>query len=114
MNAWIGMLKENAALFGAEPDTGDLYTKLYQKSLEGDPDCGGVLCMNYMAGEGVTHIDNGRPFNPLEKVDPDTTLSLEDRKEGGLGIFLVKKSMDMVEYKYENGNNILIIKKNLR
>ena len=62
MNAWIGMLKENAALFGAEPDTGDLYTKLYQKSLEGDPDCGGVLCMNYMAGEGVTHIDNGRPF----------------------------------------------------
>ena len=48
------------------------------------------------------------------EVEPDTTLSLEDRKEGGLGIFLVKKSMDMVEYKYENGNNILIIKKNLR
>ena len=62
----------------------------------------------------ISFIDNGRPFNPLEKVDPDTTLSLEDRKEGGLGIFLVKKSMDMVEYKYENGNNILIIKKNLR
>ena len=74
MNAWIGMLKENAALFGAEPDTGDLYTKLYQKSLEGDPDCGGVLCMNYMAGEGVTHIDNGRPFF-IRKPDSNFTLA---------------------------------------
>lgn len=74
MNAWIGMLKENAALFGAEPDTGDLYTKLYQKSLEGDPDCGGVLCMNYMAGEGVTHIDNGRPF-VIRRPDSNFTLA---------------------------------------
>lgn len=74
MNAWIGMLKENAALFGAEPDTGDLYTKLYQKSLEGDPDCGGVLCMNYMAGEGVTHIDNGRPFF-IRRPDSSFTLA---------------------------------------
>ena len=74
MNAWVGMLKENAALFGAEPDTGDLYTKLYQKSLEGDPDCGGVLCMNYMAGEGVTHIDNGRPFF-IRRPDSNFTLA---------------------------------------
>ncbi|MBR5358470.1 MAG: ATPase [Clostridiales bacterium] len=74
MNAWIGMLKENASLFGAEPDTGDLYTKLYEKSLEGDPDCGGLLCMNYMAGEGVTHIDNGRPF-VIRRPDSNFTLA---------------------------------------
>lgn len=74
MNAWVGMLKENAALFGAEPDTGNLYTKLYQKSLEGDADCGGVLCMNYMAGEGVTHIDNGRPFF-IRRPDSNFTLA---------------------------------------
>ncbi len=61
-NAWAGVLKETAELFGAAPDTGDLYTKLYQKSLEGDPDCGGVTVCNYLAGEGVTHMDAGRPL----------------------------------------------------
>ena len=62
MNAWAGILRETAELFGSEVDTGTLYTKLYQKSLEGDPDCGGVLVCNYMAGEGVTHLDEGRPM----------------------------------------------------
>ena len=61
-NAWVSVLKETAALFGAEPSSGELYTKLYEKSLEGDVDCGGVLVCNYMAGEGVTHMDAGRPM----------------------------------------------------
>ena len=61
-NAWVSLLGETARLFGAEPDTGTLYTKLYEKSLEGDPDCGGVLVCNYLAGEGVTHMDAGRPL----------------------------------------------------
>lgn len=61
-NAWVGVLGEAARLFGAEPDTGELYTRLYQKSLEGGPDCGGVLVCNYLAGEGVTHMDAGRPL----------------------------------------------------
>ena len=61
-NAWVGLLGEAAALFGAKPDTGELYTKLYEKSLEGDADCGGVLVCNYLAGEGVTHMDAGRPL----------------------------------------------------
>ena len=61
-NAWVGVLGEAARLFGTEPDTGTLYTKLYEKSLEGDPDCGGVLVCNYLAGEGVTHMDAGRPL----------------------------------------------------
>ena len=61
-NAWAGVLKETAQLFGASPDTGELYTRLYEKSLEGDPDCGGVLVYNNLAGEGVTHLDQGRPM----------------------------------------------------
>ena len=61
-NAWVGVLGEAARLFGAQPDMGTLYTKLYEKSLEGDPDCGGVLVCNYLAGEGVTHMDAGRPL----------------------------------------------------
>ena len=61
-NAWVGVLKETAQLLGADPSTGEVYTKLYEKSLEGDPDCGGVLVCNYLAGEGVTHMDAGRPM----------------------------------------------------
>ena len=61
-NAWVGVLKEAANLLGGDPSTGEVYTKLYEKSLEGDPDCGGVLVCNYMAGEGVTHLDEGRPM----------------------------------------------------
>lgn len=62
MNAWVSLLGETAALFGAEVSTGELFTKLYQKSLEGEADCSGVLTYNYMAGEGVTHLDEGRPM----------------------------------------------------
>ena len=61
----------------------------------------------------IQFLDNGRPFNPLEKEDADTTLSAEDREIGGLGILMVKKSMDAVAYSYENGYNILTIKKGL-
>lgn len=62
LNAWVGVLRESAALLGAECESGEVYTKLYEKSLEGDPDCGGVLVCNYLAGEGVTHFDAGRPM----------------------------------------------------
>lgn len=61
----------------------------------------------------LTFIDSGRPFNPLEKSDPDTTLSAEEREIGGLGIFLVKKTMDLIEYDFKDGQNILKIKKSV-
>ena len=51
------------------------------------------------------------PYDPLKKADPDITLSADDREVGGLGIFLVKKTMDDVSYEYKNGQNILRIKK---
>ncbi len=61
----------------------------------------------------VQFLDNGKPFNPLEKQDADTTLSAEERDIGGLGILMVKKSMDAVDYTYEDGKNILTIQKSL-
>jgi len=60
-----------------------------------------------------TFIDNGVPYDPLKKDDPDTTLSAEERDTGGLGIYMVKKSMDEVVYEYKNGQNILKIKKRI-
>ena len=56
-------------------------------------------------------MDWGKPFNPLEKQDADITLSAEERGIGGLGILMVKKSMDAVDYRYENGENILTLTK---
>ena len=73
-NAWVSVLKETANLFGADPSNGEVYTKLYQKALEGDPDCGGILVCNYMAGEGVTHLDEGRPM-VVRRPDSKFTLS---------------------------------------
>ncbi len=61
----------------------------------------------------ITFIDNGVPYDPLAKSDPDTTLSAEEREIGGLGIYMVKKSMDAVTYEYKNGQNILKIKKTM-
>ena len=55
----------------------------------------------------ITFIDNGIPYNPLAKADPDVTLSAEERAIGGLGIYMVKKSMDKMEYEYKGKQNIL-------
>ena len=57
--------------------------------------------------------DNGKPYNPLDSKEPDITASAEDRSIGGLGIFMVKKMLDKVEYKYVDNYNILTLTKNL-
>ena len=62
----------------------------------------------------ITFIDKGVPYDPLAKEDPDITLTAEERGIGGLGIFMVKKSMDDVAYEYKDGQNILTIKKSLK
>ena len=61
----------------------------------------------------ISFIDNGVPYDPLAKDDPDITLSAEERKIGGLGIYMVKKTMDQISYEYKDGQNILKIKKNI-
>lgn len=58
--------------------------------------------------------DAGMPFNPLEKEDPDITLSADERPVGGLGIYICKSMMDSIDYRYEDGNNILVLKKRVR
>ena len=62
----------------------------------------------------ITFIDQGVPYDPLAKLDPDVTLSAEEREVGGLGIYIVKKSMDEITYEYKEGRNILRIRKELQ
>ena len=57
----------------------------------------------------IEYEDSGTPFNPLEINDPDTTLNIEEREVGGLGIFMVKKLMDAIKYRYEDNKNILLL-----
>ena len=95
MNAWAGILRETAELFGGEVDTGTLYTKLYQKSLEGDPDCGGIITYNYLAGEGVTHLDGGRPM-VVRRPDSSFTLANFLRSQLYATMATLKIGMDIL------------------
>ena len=61
----------------------------------------------------ITFIDSGVPYNPITTEEPDTSLSAEERKIGGLGIFMVKKTMDDMTYEYTNNCNILRITKKI-
>lgn len=61
----------------------------------------------------ITFMDNGKPFDPTQKLDPDISLSAEERQIGGLGIFMTKKMMDDVRYEYSKGKNILTLKKGI-
>ena len=61
----------------------------------------------------ISFADSGTPYNPLEKEDPDVTLSAEEREIGGLGIYMTKEFMDHVSYEYRDGKNILTMRKKL-
>ncbi len=89
----------NIARYAYAPDTGEATIRLQADE----------------SGHSVTvqFADRGIPFDPLAKEDPDVTLTAEKRQIGGLGIFMVKKSMDDLHYEYRDGQNILTFKKNL-
>ncbi len=87
----------NVAMYAYAPGTGDVTVAV-------DFDDGSRTV-------SITFIDRGVAFDPLAKEDPDVTLPAEQRKIGGLGIFLVKKTMDDVAYRREGDKNILCIKK---
>ena len=61
----------------------------------------------------LTFLDKGMPYDPLQKEDPDVSLSAEDRPIGGLGVYLVKKTMDHVAYEYRHNQNVLTIQKRI-
>ena len=62
----------------------------------------------------INIIDSGAPFDPTQKSDPDTSLPVEERSIGGLGIFLVRQVMDTVSYRRDDGKNILTFTKNIK
>lgn len=62
LNAWVGLFKEFAEAFGVEVDMNKLFATLYNKALEGDSDCGGLLAYNYFSGEHITGFEEGRPL----------------------------------------------------
>ena len=82
-----------------------------------DPDIGTATVRVDVLGDppsvDITFIDNGIPYDPLAKEDPNVKLPAKDRRIGGLGIFMVKKNMDDVKYEYIDGHNILTMKKGL-
>lgn len=92
-------LFSNIANYAYAPGRGDATIRV---NVSGDP-----------AVAEITFIDKGMKYNPLEREDPDISLPAEEREIGGLGVFMVKKSMDDVAYRYEDGQNILTIKKQL-
>ncbi len=95
-NAWAAVLKEAAQLFGADPSNGELFAGLYRKSLEGDADCGGVLVCNYLAGEGITHLDAGRPM-VVRRPDSRFTLANFFRSQLYSTMATLKLGMEILE-----------------
>lgn len=80
------------------------------------PDKDGEAVIRVSEADGIvelTFIDSGIPYDPLKKEDPDITLSSQERQVGGLGIYLVKKNMDTVAYRYEDNRNMLTMTKAL-
>ena len=99
INIAIDELFSNIAHYAYNPETGDATVRV--EVIE-DP-----------LSVTITFMDKGIPYDPLKKEDPNITLSAEERQIGGLGIFMVKKTMDDITYEYKDGQNILKIKKNL-
>lgn len=62
-------------------------------------------------GVQLMFLDSGVPYDPLTRQDPDISAEIEEREEGGLGIFLVRKTMDDMKYEYKDGQNCLTIRK---
>ena len=72
-----------------------------------------TVCTDSSDGIKIEFEDSGISYNPLERAEPDFTLSLEERKIGGLGIYMVEDIMDFVGYKYKNNKNVFTMKKYL-
>ena len=74
MNRWVALMQETFGLFGEKRGDGEVFTKLYQLALSGAPDCGGVTVCNYLTGESVPHLDEGRPM-VVRGTNADFTLA---------------------------------------
>lgn len=90
-------LMSNVARYAYMPNTGDITISV---EIHNDP-----------RRVVLTLTDRGIPYDPLLKPPPDTTLSADERQIGGLGIFIVKRTMDSMHYEYKDGKNIVTIEK---
>lgn len=90
--------------------TDEIFSNIAQYSGATSATVGCLLSENRLT---LQFSDNGKPYDPTETPEPDTTLSADERKIGGLGIFMVKKIMDTVSYEYKDGLNILTAVKKL-
>ena len=97
INVAVEEIFVNIASYAYAPGTGQAIIRV-----EAEPDVPAVR---------ITFLDSGVPFDPLERTDPDVSKPAAERQIGGLGIYMVKKSMDSVEYAYRDGQNQLSIVK---
>ena len=95
----VDELFSNISRYAYAPDTGDVTVRFDYDESE--------------RTVSITFKDRGIPYDPTKKADPDVTLPAEDRTVGGLGIYLVKKTMDGITYRREDGCNILCIRKKI-
>ena len=95
INAWVSVLKEFADLIGADVDMGSLYTKLFNKAMEADPDCGGLLAYNYLSGEHITGMESGRPLF-VRTANSNFTLANFMRTHIMASLSVVKTGMDIL------------------
>ncbi len=106
----------NIAHYAYAPDTGDAEILIETAQICPIPEDQRKNNSDYDS-EGswitITLSDGGKPFNPLKKEDPDVSLPAHQRAIGGLGIFMVKKSMDYMFYEYKDGKNHISICKKL-
>ena len=74
LNGWVSLFASFGRLFGCEADMGQIYETLFKEALKGDDDCGGLLAYNYLSGEHVTNMEEGRPLF-VRKPDADFSLA---------------------------------------
>jgi len=99
INIAVDEIVSNIARYAYAPDVGDVTVE--------------VDITKHPKAVSVTFTDSGKPYDPLKEEDPDITLCADERELGGLGIYVVKKSMDEMHYEYADGKNILTIVKKL-
>ena len=100
INAWVGIFKEYQQLLGVPVDMGDIYTKLFNKALEGDSDCGGLMTYNYVSGEPITGLSEGRPLFVRSATDKFNLANLmRAQLYGAIGVLKIGNDILLKEEK---------------
>ncbi len=117
-NAWVEeeLEKQGASMKAIMQITvcfEEIFVNVAHYAYEGEVGDVEITLDNDNGNFSIAFVDNGKFFDPLAKEDPDITASAQERSIGGLGILMVKKSMDEVNYEYKDNKNIFTMKKNI-